>query len=70
MVVKVSKKKVTVKGITISYKKIDNNEFISLTDISRYKNRSEPKYVVKNWIRSKETINFLGVWEKLNNPDF
>ncbi len=45
------------------------NDFISLTDIARYKS-DEPKDVVKNWMRSKETIEFLGLWEKLNNPDF
>jgi len=45
------------------------NDFISLTDIARYKS-DEPKDVVKNWMRSKETIEFLGLWEKLNNPNF
>ena len=48
----------------------DENDFISLTDIARYKNRDEPKDVVKNWMRSRNTIEFLGLWEQLNNPDF
>lgn len=48
----------------------DDNDFISLTDIARYKNPGEPKDVVKNWMRSRSTIEFLGLWEQLNNPDF
>jgi hypothetical protein len=48
----------------------DENDYISLTDIARYKNPDEPKDVVKNWMRSRSTIEFLGLWEQLNNPDF
>ncbi|MDR0972169.1 MAG: KilA-N domain-containing protein [Bacteroidales bacterium] len=43
---------------------------MSLTDIARYKNPIEPKDVVKNWMRSRTTIEFLGLWEKINNPNF
>lgn len=46
------------------------NDFISLTDIARYKNNDEPKDVVGNWLRNRNTIEFLGVWETLNNPNF
>ena len=45
------------------------NEFISLTDIAKYKS-NEPNDVIRNWMRSKDTIEFLGLWEKLHNPDF
>lgn len=48
----------------------DDNDFISLTDIARYKNSEYPADVVKNWMRSRSTIDFLGLWEKLNNPGF
>ncbi len=48
----------------------DENDYISLTDIARYKNPDEPKDVVKNWMRNRSTIEFLGLWEQLNNPDF
>lgn len=41
-----------------------------MTDIARYKNPDEPKDIVKNWMRSKTTIEFLGLWEKINNPEF
>jgi hypothetical protein len=49
---------------------IVKDEYISLTDIARSKNSDEPKDVVKNWLRSKNTIAFLGLWEKINNPNF
>ncbi|HBK30230.1 MAG TPA: DNA-binding protein, partial [Porphyromonadaceae bacterium] len=45
------------------------NDYISLTDIARYKS-DEPNDVIKNWMRSKDTIEFLGLWEYLNNPNF
>lgn len=47
----------------------DDNDYISLTDIARYKS-DEPKDVIKNWMRNRSTIEFLGLWEKLNNPNF
>ncbi len=47
----------------------NQDDYISLTDIARYKS-DEPKDVIKNWMRSKSTIEFLGLWEQLNNPNF
>jgi hypothetical protein len=61
---------ITVKGIGITTLKINGEDFISLTDIARIKNPNEPKDVVKNWLRSKTTIEFIGLWEELNNPNF
>lgn len=61
---------ILVKGISIATFKQGENDFISLTDIARNKNADEPKDVVKNWMRSRTTIEFLGIWEQLNNPDF
>lgn len=45
-------------------------DYISLTDMARKKNTTAPKDVVKNWLRLRSTIDFLGLWEKLNNPGF
>lgn len=42
----------------------------TLTDIARKKNPFEPKDVVKNWMRLHSTIDYLGLWEQINNPDF
>ncbi len=61
---------IIVKGITVTVIKAGNDDFISLTDIARNKNTEEPKDVVKNWMRSRTTIEFLGLWEQLNNPGF
>ncbi len=44
-------------------------DYISITDIARYKSDA-PDDVVKNWMRNRETIEFLGLWEQLNNPNF
>ena len=62
--------KITVKNIEISVTGIGDNDFVSLTDIARAKNPKEPKDFVKNWMRLRSTLEFLGIWEKLNNPDF
>jgi hypothetical protein len=61
---------IVVKGISIATLKYSNEDFISLTDIARNKNEQEPKDVVKNRMRSRTTIEFLGIWEQLNNPGF
>ena len=45
-------------------------DYVCITDIASLKNPIEPKDVVKNWMRSRATISFLGLWEKLHNPDF
>lgn len=47
----------------------DSDDYISLTDIARYKSDS-PNDVIKNWMRNRDTIEFLGLWEQLNNPNF
>lgn len=65
-----NKEILTVKGLSITTIKIGKEDFISLTDIARNKNADEPKDVVKNWMRSRTTIEFLGLWEQLNNPEF
>ena len=64
------KKEIGVNGLVINLRREKGDEYISLTDIARKKNPLEPKDVVKNWLRSKSTIEFLALWEKINNPDF
>ena len=59
-----------VKNTQIRTLKIKNEDYICITDIARQKNPVEPKDVVKNWLRLKNTIEYLGLWEKLYNPDF
>lgn len=45
-------------------------DYVCITDIAALKNPIEPNDVVKSWMRSRATISFLGLWEKLHNPDF
>ncbi|OHA16992.1 MAG: DNA-binding protein [Candidatus Taylorbacteria bacterium RIFCSPHIGHO2_02_FULL_45_28] len=63
-------KKIVVKNNKVSFISRNGDDYISLTDIARYKNSEEPKDIVKNWMRNRSTIEFLGIWEKINNPDF
>ena len=49
---------------------INTDDYFSLTDIARYKNREEPRFVIQNWMRRIDTIQYLGLWEQLNNPKF
>lgn len=61
---------ITVKKISIRTLKVNGADYISITDIAKQKNPIEPKDVVKNWMRSKNTLEYLGLWELLNNPGF
>ena len=61
---------IVVKDSSVSTTEVDKELFVSLTDMARNKNPKEPKDVVKNWMRSRTTIEFLGIWEQLNNSDF
>lgn len=65
-----AKTKLLVQSIPITLTRIDDSNYISLTDIARVKNPDEPKDVVKNWMRSRSTIEYIGLWEKINNPNF
>jgi len=70
-VVKLNKGKIEVKGLSIQvYTEDFENDYISLTDIARSKNVLESKDVVKNRLRVRETLEFLGLWETINNPNF
>ncbi len=66
----IKKDVIHAKGFDIGIYTIDyENEFISLTDIAKYKSNA-PNDVIKNWMRGRETLEFLGLWESLHNPDF
>ena len=68
---KAIKETIHAQGIEIGIYTTDfENEFISLTDIARYRNEDDPRFVIQNWMRNRNTIEFLGVWESLHNPNF
>ncbi|MCL2367314.1 MAG: KilA-N domain-containing protein [Oscillospiraceae bacterium] len=71
MAEKILKGKIIAKDTEITVLSVgSSDDFISLTDIARYKNPHEPKDVVSNWMRLRNTIEYLGIWEQLNNPNF
>jgi len=59
-----------VKNNKINVMKVNNLEFISLTDLARYANPDEPKIPIQTWMRNKDVIAYLGLWEKINNKNF
>jgi hypothetical protein len=59
-----------VKGTTIAVVSQKGNDYICVTDIARYKDNERTDYIIQNWLRNRNTIEFLGIWEQLNNPDF
>ena len=59
-----------VQGVGIRITKVDGMDFVCLTDIAKQKNPAFTADVIKNWMRSKMTVMFLGLWEQLNNPTF
>ena len=66
-------KKVTnieVKDATVRTIKHEGEDFVCITDIARQKNSSDPNGVIANWMRNRNTIEFLGIWEQLFNPCF
>lgn len=68
---KIRKEQISAKGFDIQiYTEDFKNDYISLTDTARYKNKEEPNVVVANWMRNYNTIEYLGIWEQLNNPKF
>ena len=59
-----------VQGREITWISNESKDYISLTDIAKYRNERESFSIINNWMRSRSTIEFLGLWEKLSNPDF
>ena len=67
---KSNRNKIAVKGVEISFLQTNQEDYICITDIAKFKNPDAPADIIKNWLRSKNTIELLGLWEKLNNPNF
>ncbi|WDF63631.1 KilA-N domain-containing protein [Flavobacterium sp. KACC 22763] len=63
-------KKINVKGVDIALYEDNKEDFISLTDIARHRDDERSDYILQNWMRNRSTIEFVGLWEKFNNPDF
>ena len=59
--------KITVKDVAVSVIKVNDEDYISLTDMLKAK---DGEFFFSNWLRNRNTVEFLGIWEKLVNPDF
>jgi len=61
---------IDVQGREVVINTVNNEDYISITDIAKYKDEKRTDYIIQNWLRNRNTIEFLGIWEKLNNSDF
>ena len=61
---------INVQGLQVGFMQSEQKDYICITDIAKHKNPEAPRDIIKNWMRSKNTIELLGLWEKLHNPDF
>lgn len=64
------KETVNIKGVEIVFYKKDQEDFISLTDIAKIRDIDNPSQIISLWLRTYSTIEYLGLWEMLNNPVF
>ena len=64
------KMQIIVKEQKINVLRINNKEYISLTDLARYADDEEPRLPIRDWMRNKEVISYLGLWESMNNKNF
>ena len=60
----------TVKGVDVKTSRQAQSNYLCITDIAKYKNADRPDELIRNWLRNRNTLEFLGIWEQLNNPDF
>ena len=64
------KAQMVVKDQIINVIRSDDKEFISLTDLARYADEDDPRYPIQNWMRNKDVISYLGLWESIHNENF
>jgi len=62
--------KINVKNTDLTIIQVFNEDYICITDLARYKNAEHTDDVIKNWLRNRNTIELLGIWEYLHNPNF
>jgi hypothetical protein len=67
---KAKKSTIEVQGTSVAVIFQNQQYIICLTDIAKFKNLDHPDDVIRNWLRNRNTVEFLGVWERLNNPGF
>lgn len=61
---------INVNNNEVSVMRVNNEDYISLTDLARYADNDDPRLPIQNWMRNKDVILFLGLWESINNNKF
>lgn len=61
---------IEVQGTPIKVQSVDGHDYICLTDIAKSKNAGHPDDLIRNWLRNRNTLELLGIWEQLHNPEF
>ena len=61
---------ILVKETKVGVMRVGNVNYISLTDLAKYQNSTDPSFTVKNWLRRITTIDYIGLWEQIHNEDF
>lgn len=62
--------KINVLSREVTITLLNEEDYICLTDIAKHRNADDPRFIIQNWMRTRSTVEFLGIWEVLNNPDF
>ncbi len=62
--------KINVIDYNITVIRVDGNDYISLTDLAKYADNDDPRFPIQNWMRNKDVISYLGLWERLHNSNF
>ncbi len=65
-----SKTKIIVEGLPISIERVNENDFVNITDIARRRNENKPADSISTWLRNPQTLLYLEAWEELHNPNF
>ena len=64
------KENINVQGTAVAVLSHKQDDYISLTDMAKYKNANATGLVISHWLSTRYTVEFMGVWERINNPDF
>ncbi len=63
-------RKIEVLAREVRLSGVNEQDYVCLTDIARYKNADASDDLIRNWLRNRNTLEFLGLWEQINNPGF
>ena len=66
----IAKTEIQVNNNSVRIKRINNVDYISITDLAKFANEEDPSGVIRNWMSNKNSFAFYSLWEELNNPNF